>query len=321
MKVLIVYFSQTGNTRAVAKAIRRGAQQAGAQADLVALKRATPELMDEYDLVGIGSPVWKADPINVRKFLKNLPERPGKHVFLFCTHGTMPDLYFPIVQPRLTRKGWVVIGRADWYADDFQQQSPNPYFTAGHPDETDLAEAECYGAEMVERSRRIAAGDSSLIPPPPVPNIPSIQSVAVVNLLLEEKNSFSIKRNAEKCVYPKCRLCVENCPMSFNDYDGPTPRFGSSGCGCDMRDGCSFCELICPTGAIYADPDWSVWDQPSDKAHQDPPPFAAVLSQAEADGKFRRLVPEEEVLRAPKNYQVHNHRPRFVIRKDNEPEL
>ena len=41
---------------------------------------------------------------------------------------------------------------------------PKPYFTDGHPDAIDLKEAEDFGREMVERSRRIYRGETQLIP-------------------------------------------------------------------------------------------------------------------------------------------------------------
>ena len=48
-----------------------------------------------------------------------------------------------------------------------------PYYTAGHPDEIDLREAEEFGREMVERSRRISAGETKLIPA--MPDMPPLE--------------------------------------------------------------------------------------------------------------------------------------------------
>lgn len=41
---------------------------------------------------------------------------------------------------------------------------PHPTYTSGHPDERDLEGARRFGAGLVDRCRRIAAGDSSLVP-------------------------------------------------------------------------------------------------------------------------------------------------------------
>ena len=90
MKVLIIYYTQSGNTQAVAKAIARGADAAGAKVRMVRLKNATYEMMEEYDLIGIGSPVWKADTPNMHAFIDHMPDQKGKHCFAFNRHGTLP---------------------------------------------------------------------------------------------------------------------------------------------------------------------------------------------------------------------------------------
>jgi ferredoxin len=41
---------------------------------------------------------------------------------------------------------------------------PKPYYTDGHPDRVDLADAEIFGREMAERALRIHAGETRLIP-------------------------------------------------------------------------------------------------------------------------------------------------------------
>ena len=163
MKVLIIYYTQSGNTQAVAKASARGADAAGAKVRMVRLKNATYEMMDEYDLIGIGSPVWKADTPNMHGFIDHMPDQKGKHCFAFNTHGTLPHLYFPIVLPNLKRHGLLPIGYKDWYGDVAMPGMPKPYYTGGHPDEQDLTEAFEFGREMVENSIRIAAGETDLI--------------------------------------------------------------------------------------------------------------------------------------------------------------
>jgi oligopeptide transport system ATP-binding protein len=57
MKGLVVYYSATGNTKKVAAAIHRGMAQV-MQADIATIKEISPEQVAEYDVVGIGSPIW-----------------------------------------------------------------------------------------------------------------------------------------------------------------------------------------------------------------------------------------------------------------------
>ena len=101
--------------QAIAKCIARGAVSTGAEVKMVRLKNADYAMMDEYDLIVIGSPVWKADTPNMHAFIDRMPHQNGKHCFAFNTHGTIPHLYFPIVLPNLKKHGLLPIGYADWY--------------------------------------------------------------------------------------------------------------------------------------------------------------------------------------------------------------
>ena len=56
MKVLVTYFSQSGNTEKIAKAICEEAAQAN-EAELKKLQDITPEGVAEYDVIFIGSPL------------------------------------------------------------------------------------------------------------------------------------------------------------------------------------------------------------------------------------------------------------------------
>ena len=68
-----------------------------------------------------------------------MPDQGGKQCFGFNTHGTLPHLYWPIVIPNLKNHGLMPIGYKDWYGDVTMPGMPKPYYTAGHPDETDLS--------------------------------------------------------------------------------------------------------------------------------------------------------------------------------------
>ena len=138
MKCIIVYYSQTGNTEKVAKRVQAGVKEAAGNCDLVKIKDANPKRLYEYDLIGIASPIYWAEPDNVRDFIKDMWAVGGKHAFVFCTHGTIPKYYFQSIVPKLKSRGLVVIGWDHWYGDCFIPFHPEPYPTAGHPDEIDL---------------------------------------------------------------------------------------------------------------------------------------------------------------------------------------
>jgi len=312
MKVLIIYFSQSGNTRKIAHSIAEGAREAASHVDVKSLKKVTYEMLENYDLIGLGSPIWKADPPNIRRFYQNAPDQKGKHIFAFCTHGTMPSFYFPVVLPNLKKAGFAVIGSANWYGDVVMPAMPEPYYTAGHPDAQALEEAKAFGKEMVLNSKRISAGETDLIPPMPKNDVDQNQAVAIVNMLLDYGNpQGKIVRNPELCVYPKCTRCVDYCTMDYNDLSCDPPKFGDKGNLCDDNHECAWCFMICPTGAITLDPDISEHMKP--RIGQRKLLFEGILDQAEKDGKFRRHIPFDQVGFNTPYCLAHPKRPYFAV--------
>ena len=111
-KSLVVYFSQSGNTRMIAEAIHKGMGQLMEQCDIVRLKDINVEDLAQYDLIGLGSPVWVyKEPAIVGAFIDSMvpADTEGKHVFSFCTHGTCLGNYFAKVVPALMHRGLTVI--------------------------------------------------------------------------------------------------------------------------------------------------------------------------------------------------------------------
>jgi flavodoxin/formate hydrogenlyase subunit 6/NADH:ubiquinone oxidoreductase subunit I len=294
VKSIIIYFSQTGNTKKVAQAIHKGTSQRVELCDIAKMKEVSARDLIEYDLIGLGSPVWGGPPPNLKFFIDTLTPLSGKHIFAFCTHGALPQNFSPMTVRLLEKKGLIVIGMGDWYGTVFMPPFPKPYFTDGHPDEVDLKEAEQFGKEMVELSRRISTGEIQLIPPQPkmqrVPKRPP-------GLLLRPK------LHIQKCRYPKCHLCMDHCPVDAIDLSVSPPVFAKS---CRP---CYFCEMICPEGAIEVDYD-VVAKATRWRAKQ---VYSKALDKAEAEGRFRRLVSKEDVDWDIPRYRVYKKHPRYVI--------
>ena len=302
MKSIIIYFSQTGNTEKVAKAIQKRVKQAAGHCDIVKIKDANPRRLHEYDLIGIGCPVIGfVETGNVRAFINDMRFVGGKHAFPFATHGTRPEFFFPSIVPRLKRRGLIVIGMYNCYADVRMGGRPrtSPYPTAGHPDEIDLKEAEEFGREMVERSRRISAGETGLIPPLPkwaefnVREYQEKRAVREMELGVPEEAAKRyirrpLKFQKEKCTYPECWLCMDNCPMEGIDLTVEPPIIGKP---CMT---CSVCMQICPTGAIGRGGAPQAVTPPEVHKAVFAEFYLAPLAKAEAEGRFRRLVPVED---------------------------
>ena len=84
MKCVVIYFSQTGNTEKIARAIQTGVKQIADHCDILPIKEANPRRLYEYDLIGLGSPVHGGVPGNITAFINNIRFVGGKHAFSFC---------------------------------------------------------------------------------------------------------------------------------------------------------------------------------------------------------------------------------------------
>jgi len=386
VKGIVVYYSGTGKTAKIAKAICRG-MQSGIECDIAPLKKVDPRTMDQYDLIAIGAPIWYfREPANVRLFIYEMPSLDGKLCVPFCSHGASPAGFFWSMVPMLQKKGLTIIGYNDWYGGaDQVLHAPKPYLTDGHPDEIDLKEAEEFGREMGERALRIEAGETRLIPklpkgpkadplwrpigvfrnfppppsqsgqPMPAPPSPAKRIVntekctyptctlcvdicpvnaidfskqpvvfrkSCINCALCDKlcPEFAIELDAEtmrnrtqhiinmeKCTYPTCTLCIDHCPMNSIDFSVSPPVFKTNCEGDDL------CWTICPQGAI------EITNLESTHARlvmrREGHHFVQLLAEAEAKGRFRRLVPLDEVGWDNPLYKNPN-APRFVMEEE-----
>jgi len=139
MRCIIVYFSQTGNTEKIAGAIQKGVARVAGNCEITKIKEINPESLTDYDLIGLGCPIQGfVEPGVIKAYIYKMHGLKGKHIFPFATHGTRPEFFFPSIVPRLEKKGLVVIGMYNCYADVHMPSMPEPYPTAGHPDKIDL---------------------------------------------------------------------------------------------------------------------------------------------------------------------------------------
>ena len=271
MKGIVVYYSGTGNTKKIARAIQGGMKEATGECDISSVKDIAPGDVANYDVIGIGAPIWYfREPANVRLFIHNMPTMEGKLCFTFCSHGQAPlGIFFSMV-PALQKKGLTIIGFNDWYGSVYQVlHAPKPYVTDGHPDAIDLKEAWQFGVEMAGRAGRIRAGETGLIPrlpkgtentlfkaqplgvsfPPPL-NKGADGAPGRLPPDFDFNNPPNRpERNVdmEKCLYPSCTLCVDICPAHSIDFSSGTPVVKKS---CFNE---ALCDHLCPTGAIGVD--------------------------------------------------------------------
>ena len=88
MKVLVAYYSETGNTEKIARAIYEEASKKH-EAHLKRIQDINADTLNDYDLVFLGSACHSSDLATpVKKILKALPESPKFKLAGFFTHST-----------------------------------------------------------------------------------------------------------------------------------------------------------------------------------------------------------------------------------------
>jgi len=88
MKILITYFSQTGNTEKIAQAIH-GHVSKNHESDLKTIKKVKIDDLEDYDLIFIGSACHDSDLSKpVLRFLNKIPKSPRYAIAGFYTHAT-----------------------------------------------------------------------------------------------------------------------------------------------------------------------------------------------------------------------------------------
>ena len=90
-KIAIVYWSGTGNTHAMAEAVKAGAEGAGATVDMFSPSEFNRSLISGYDAIAFGCPAMGAEVLEETEFDPMFTEiegfLSGKKVALFGSYG------------------------------------------------------------------------------------------------------------------------------------------------------------------------------------------------------------------------------------------
>ena len=88
MSISVVYWSGTGNTRAMAEAVAEGIQAAGAQAEMLSVDQADADALASENVFALGCPSMGAEELEVEPFVQALEGKvSGKKLLLFGSYG------------------------------------------------------------------------------------------------------------------------------------------------------------------------------------------------------------------------------------------
>ena len=159
MKVLITYFSESGNTEKIAKGIESSI--GAGDATLFKIEKDTfPTDLKSYDVAFIGAPVnANGIPKPVKNFLETIPE--GMKTALFFTHGMPTENLWNSAKKKseklIDKKNGEILGVFDClgvHSEKVRKMMPQNLLdigkeAAGHPDDTDLKNAAGFAEEIL----------------------------------------------------------------------------------------------------------------------------------------------------------------------------
>jgi len=252
---LVVYFSQTGNTEQVAEAIGRGLRGRGLRVRHAKLLETRPEEAAEYDLLGLGTPVfYYKEPLLVREFIRRLPrgvrlgspQAARKPAFTFITHGGNPVNSLARMQRQLARRCYTVVNSFSCHGYDTYPMHLRGFREWGAPTAQLLRDAEGFGERLTSECRWLREERRFALP--------RYKFVGGKYFLFSHlfqggrmKRFFPPQRvNESLCT--RCGVCARNCPAQAIALD-PYPRVS------DACIWCYLCERICPWQAFAVD--WS----------------------------------------------------------------
>ncbi|MHA1669352.1 MAG: flavodoxin family protein [Promethearchaeota archaeon] len=169
MKIMVCYFSNTGNTEKVAKSIAEGLE--GEDVELLKIEDADPSSLKNYDLVVLGSGIYAGKlHKKVTDFMKNVSEYPPKFAF-FNTHQS-PSAYqkaFKRISKAIEETNSRIIGVFDCVGENLgipkettlkmleklppeEKKKQEEYMkkTIGRPNTQDLLDAKAFGKNLIK---------------------------------------------------------------------------------------------------------------------------------------------------------------------------
>lgn len=137
-RIAIVYYSGTGNTEAMAKAVAKGAQEADATVRLISAGLFSSDMLDSYDAFAFGCPAMGneslEDEIFEPMFTSLLGRLQGKTVGLFGSYGWGDGQWMRQWQETTLQSGALLV--------------KEPVIASDNPDQNALAKAYELGAAL-----------------------------------------------------------------------------------------------------------------------------------------------------------------------------
>ena len=237
MKIILFYFSATGNTEKIAKLTAEALEKLGAEVDLYNIEKSDVPDISGYAKIGIAYPIHAFNaPQIVLKFARRLPETvKEKDLFVLKTSGEplrINDVSSLKLLGILRKKGYKLKNEYHYIM---------PY-------DIIFRHTEAAAHKMLSTAKKLINVDSRAIyggNEEKLPNFPlggALAFVMRVEHFGSKLNGIFYRVDKDKCLM--CLKCVKNCPATNISVKGGKIKFGGK---CIM---CTRCAFYCPADAV-----------------------------------------------------------------------
>ncbi|MBE0700970.1 MAG: 4Fe-4S binding protein [Acholeplasmataceae bacterium] len=218
MKIAIFIFSGTGNTYFIGRKIQDELKENGIFCDLFTVEKKHDDdiLVDTYDVIGLGYPIYGSDvPQPIRKWINGLKMHNSKRAFVFCTQMMYSGDGAAYGGRLLEKKGFVIRQQAHFNMPnnitDYKILRPfNKHNLARIEHRKDRQVRKFVKNILVDKRKRKGSNPISL-------GLGLLQRIPYQKMELKWiSDAIKIKEN---CIL--CKKCIELCPTeNFEIKDG-----------------------------------------------------------------------------------------------------
>ena len=244
MNMLLVYFSQTGNTLKVAETMAEAFRDKGHTVRTLSMKEVHPADILSCDVLGMGTPCFESQaPTPVKDFLIALPPLYGKPAFVFATSGGQPGRVLYDLTRIMQSKGAAVLAG---FMGRGTVHHPAPCLIGRMPDRPNQGDLERARLFAIAVDKHLQAGRSGPMPESSKDALTPQWGFYDLVAFIAQPFLLRIllpKPKLDQTMCNQCRICVNECPVqsiALNPYpvlDGRCIR-------------CYHCQNICPQTAI-----------------------------------------------------------------------
>jgi len=253
-KGIIIYSSQSGSTKKVAAKICEGLNKKGCQATILEIGDMAPKQFDEFDFIGIGSPVYYFRPsFLVMDYIDSVKGLSGKPIFTFVTYGSEIGDGANWLRNKLSACKTIDIGHFRCHGRHLfpGYTSRGFIFSPESPTEQELNEAEIFGKTIASN---LISNQHSIVSQYDHSThwILRFERFVTNQTFIKILYSKFFSSNKKRC--NSCGTCSAICLLNNIDWkNGTNPKWGNN---CIL---CCACEIKCPNRAISTPISWFIF--------------------------------------------------------------